>query len=180
MKKTTVRRAQLPMPKDMDEVNGLVAEVGDLDGKLLKEKARLDRQLAKVRQEAKDRTDKLKTDRSDTVKRITKYAKKHREQILPGEKKSVELSAGTIGWRFGPCKAAVEGDDESLIAWLEANEFPQYLRYGVEVNREQLLEDRPDFIPGVQFEQKEFFFIEPGSESSRIEPNTVVTMVRTA
>jgi len=177
---TKVSKYPLTIPKSLDEVDELIAEIGDVDQRLAKEKARTDRSIARVRQEAKERTKDILAKRSANVKRITKFAKKNRDAILPMDRKSLELSAGTIGWRFGPYKVNLSCCEQSLITWLETNKMPKYLRYSVELNRDQLIEDRPDFVPGVSFEQKEFFFIEPKSETAPATESKVVALVRVA
>lgn len=175
-----VVRKRLTLPKNLDEVNELVAEIGAIDGQLAKEKARTERLIARVRAEAKARVADIVEKRSDNVKRIARFAKKHRDAMLPANRKSLELSAGTIGWRFGPVKVALSAEEETIITWLEANKMPKYLRYDVELNREQLLEDRPSYVPGMHFEQKEFFFIEPKEETPAETNSAVVSVVRVA
>ena len=145
MNKQKVRRVSLPMPKDLNEVDALVAEVAEIDRQLSVADANLKERLAELRDEIKEYVAPLKQQRSDAVKQITKYAKAHRGEIESGDRKSLELDSGTIGWRFGPCKVGVDGEEEAVIEWLKDNLFVQYLRTTVELDREQLLTDRPDF-----------------------------------
>lgn len=172
------RKSLVEVPKDLTQVNELVSELGTIDRMLDAEKARLEERIEKLRRASAEGYEAVVLKRADIVSEITKYAKKHRAKILPEDRKSLELASGTIGWRFGPWKVKVTGEEETLITWLETNERKEYLRYLVELNREQLLFDRPEDIPHVHFEQKERFFIEPKGETSLDASTTVVSMVR--
>ena len=160
------------------QVNELVSELGTIDRMLEAEKVRLEERIEKLRRVSAEGYEAVVLKRADIVSEITKYAKKYRTQILPEDRKSLDLASGTIGWRFGPWKVKVTGEEETLITWLAANERKEYLRYIVELNREQLLSDRPVDVPNVHFEQKERFFIEPKGELSPEASTAVVSMVR--
>ncbi len=172
------RKSLVEAPKHLGDVNELVSELGTIDRLLQAEKARLEALFERMRKASLEAHEAVALKRADIVKEITKYAKKYRADILPVDRKSVELSAGTIGWRLGQWKVEVAGEEETLITWLETEERTEYLRYLVELNREQLLADRPTDIPSIHFEQKERFFIEPKEETSLEASSSVVSMVR--
>ena len=172
------RTTLVEVPKDLREVNELVSELGVIDRLLLAEKMRVEAEIERIRRAHAEALEAVILKRADIVKAISKYAKKNRDKILPEGRKSLELTSGTIGWRYGPWKVAVSGDEDRLISWLEASERKEYLRYLVELDREQLLADRPTDIPRLRFEQKERFFIEPKEETSLEASSSVVSMVR--
>lgn len=167
-------------PKDLVEVNADIAEIGSIDRELGNEKRRLEAAFERLRAQSLERLQNVVLRRNTLVKGIARYAKKNRDTILPHDRKSIELASGTFGWRFDPWKVVVTGSEETIINWLEAEKKPQFLRRKVELNREQLLEVKPDNIPGVRFEQKERFFIEPKEEKVPEGQSSVVSLVRVA
>lgn len=180
MSKSVQKKQAVGTPKDLADTNVYVREVGEIDRFLAKEKARLETAIERLRAQSLVGMEEVAMRRAGLMKAIHRFAKKNRQAILPPDRKSVELSAGTIGWRLTPTKVVIAGNEETLLAWLEANRMPRFLRHSVELNREQLLEEKPDMIPGVSFDQKEKFFVEPKVETLPEEPQSAVRLVYAA
>ena len=171
---------KVAMPKNLDEANAFLAEVGQIDRGLARAKANLEASVARLRTQTIEAITPDVARRKLVASGIARFAKKNRIAILPVDRKSVELPAGVIGWRLDPMKVVVSGGDEKVIKWLEANEGARFLRPQVELNREQLLEEKPKNIPGVRFAQDERFYIEPKQELEPEVGRTVVPLSRAA
>lgn len=151
-------------PKDLAGVNAYMREMGEIDRALLLEKMKLEAAIERLRARSVTNVEAIVIRRALLHKAIARFAKKNRESILPEGRKSLELTSGIFGWRLPPMKVVVTGKEETLITWLEANHMPRFLRAKVELNREQLLEEQPENLPGVTYSQKERFFVEAREE----------------
>lgn len=98
----------LDVIESVEQLDAALAVVGDLDAAKACANANLDQALAAVRDEHNrnfmcelDSGELIPIDevRGQLVGQIEKYATKHRKELLTGDKKSVELNHGTIGWR---------------------------------------------------------------------------------
>lgn len=102
------QQAVLPTIIDSPEMlDNALAVLGDLDATVNAAGAELDQALARVRDEFSPRFFMLvngqevpiKELRENLVMLIQRYCVKHRKELLPGDKKSAQLSHGTIGFR---------------------------------------------------------------------------------
>jgi len=164
MNKEAGRKNTVLTPKDYAGVNAYMREMGEIDRLVLAEKTRLEASIERLRAKCIASIEESVARRAQLYKAIGRFAKKNRESLLPEGRKSLQLTSGVFGWRLTPRKVIVSGKEETLITWLEANHMPRFLRTKVELNREQLLEEEPENIPGVSFDQKERFFVEPREE----------------
>ncbi len=180
MAKKAARVATVVTPKDLSEVNSLLGEIGHIDRALAREKIRLEAAFDRLRKESAERLMEAVVRRTDAVKAIGRFARKNREKILPEDRKSLELSAGTIGWRFDPWKVVLGSEENSILTWLQTHRVERFIRRKVELNREQLLTEKPEDIPGIRFEQKERFFVEPKTEAVPEAVHSIVSIVRVA
>jgi phage host-nuclease inhibitor protein Gam len=88
-----------------------------------------------------------------------------------GDKKSVEFSFGTFGWRWTPPKVELQKlTEEALIALLKKLKMKRFVRVKESLDKEALLKERPE-ISGVKYTQREEFFVEvktnPEEEASQ-------------
>jgi phage host-nuclease inhibitor protein Gam len=94
----------------VDQLNDALAAVGKLNGEEARLNAELDRQLAHVREQMKVEwlvpTEAgevvLSVARQQMLDEIKAYCEEHRGELLTEEKKSLELTHGTIGWTKQP------------------------------------------------------------------------------
>ncbi len=181
MKAKKVRTAVV-MPSNLNEVDANIGEIGTIDRIISLEKASLEARFERLRAQSRERLQEVIAKRNGLMKGIAKFAKKNRTSILPPDRKSIELASGTFGWRLDPWKVILTGKEETVIAWLETEKMPRFLRRKVELNRDQLLEERGKLvkIPGVSFDQNERFFVEPKEEKVREGTTSVVSLVRVA
>lgn len=91
-----------------EELDSALAVLGDLKNAETKANAELDQALTKVRDEhaGKFKVELLSGElvpiedvQKQLVTQIETYCNKHRKKLLTGEKKSVDLNHGVIGWR---------------------------------------------------------------------------------
>lgn len=115
------------------------------------------------------------------------YAQEHRSELLPKDKKSVELASAIFGFRTGTPSVKLASrkiDEETIVATLEANHLGAYVRTTKAIARDKILADayRDDELQamalvtsvgsrvilgeiGLKITQSETFFIEPKIES---------------
>lgn len=111
-----------------EELDMALAVLGDLDAEVLRAEADLDQALAETRRGFEDRFKvKLESDemvtyaevRSKLVDLVQEYCEINRRELLVGDKKSVDLVHGVIGWRKSrDAVAELELDEKAKKAGL--------------------------------------------------------------
>ncbi len=147
-------------PHNTVEANTSLYRIGLIDRQVDSIEAALAAEVARLRREADQQTADLIAERAGRIAGLESFATANRDVILVGDKKSLELSAGVIGWRFTPTKVVLaKGGEEKALETLHGLKLRKYIRVQESVNREALLEDRP-VIKGIKYQQTEKFFVE--------------------
>lgn len=141
-----------------------IHEIGDL----LRAKATLEASLEEKVADLKAKTAvavKPLADEIDAkIDALHAWAEANKAELLEGERRSVRLPQGTLGWRWDPPAVKVKkGQDDTVIAALERLSLGDLVRTKKEIDKEAILADpkRIEGIAGVKVEQKERFWVKP-------------------
>lgn len=140
------------------------------------------REINRVKREAKQKVEKINNDAKDSVKKLTKerdaffnalfsFASSRKEELTKVNR-SQKGEAGTFGWRWTtPYVDIREGlSDQDIIENLKKTGQSAYIRIVEELDREAMLRDRPT-VSGVSYTQRDEFFAKPklAQEDGRAE-----------
>ncbi len=184
-KKTRIKADAIAhwIPRDRDEVNEGIAELGRLQRERERIKADMNDQIEVVKA-AHEETAKPLADRiSELTKGVHLWCEANRARLTDdGKVKFHDFSTGTVKWRLTPWSiglSKVADVIELLKAKFGKTDNP-YVRVVEEVNKEALLEDRAKLdtriegntgINGVKFNQKEIFSVIPNeSQIEEVQP----------
>ena len=159
------------VPKDTIEANASLYTIGTLDREIKEIEAKLSSEIALLREVASKKTKALAEERKSRLAGLEEFASNNRTTLLLGDKKSVEFSFGTFGWRWTPPKVELQKlTEEALIALLKKLKMKRFVRIKESLDKEALLKERPE-ISGVKYTQREEFFVEvktsPEEEASQ-------------
>lgn len=94
-------------PKNWEEADTVMAEIVDIDSKLMKLAAGLDDAVAKVRASFAEKTVPLDVRRADLCDGLELYADANRKKLTEdGKIKTVTMTNGAFGWRLCPPSVA--------------------------------------------------------------------------
>lgn len=111
---------------------------------LIKIEAIRDAEIVKIQQGYAETVLLFETEIERLVERAATYAEAHRKELLPKERKSVELATAVYGWRTGTKKVgfASKAFTEALvIRALKAFGFEQYVRAVEEIAKDKIIAD---------------------------------------
>jgi len=151
------------VPQTLAEAEHLAAELGENLRVLDRHNSRVASDVAAVQVKGKEISGPMGKEIDAQFKALTAFAQAHRADILPADRKSLQIAAGTIGWRLGNKALVVEaGMEDAVIDYLDTA-APHMLREVVSLDKEALLAD-PEFVEGlehVSISQTETFFFKP-------------------
>lgn len=142
------------------------ASYAKADAKIQKISATMDIEFSKIREKFQAELAELNNEKDKTFEVIQKYAEDNRHDF--GQKKSMEMAHGIIGFRTGTPKLKTrKGFTWSSVTNLLKEFLPDYIRTTEEPAKDRLLADResPDVNilfdkVGIFVDQDENFFIE--------------------
>lgn len=146
------------------------ARYADADARQQKITAQMDVQITRIREKYADDLTKLEEIKDQAFDEIHAYAENNRDQF--GQKKSLELTHGVIGFRTGtPKLKTLKGFTWNSVTNLLKEFLPSYIRIEESPAKDRLLADRdnPDTFQqfnkcGIYVDQDETFYVEPKKE----------------
>lgn len=159
-----IKAPSLPRPTSRDEADRLLGEIGVLQREL----DAISAQLTETVAEAKERASRLGRPIADDIDRRFKalclWAETERDQLLEGGRKSVTLSQGVIGWRWGMPMVRIRRDaEDEIVELLSQRGLHHLIRTRQEIDKEAVLR-QPELVAdvdGLTVEQVETFFAQP-------------------
>lgn len=156
-----LKKSLTAVPQSILSAAGYLASIGETQ-----------RKINALRRTAKEETDRIERELKASLAPLTKerdvfftalytFAQANVRE-LTAKMRSVRTLAGVFGWRWTPPYVELcEGlTDEQVIEQLRKNGLERFIRVKYELNRELMLEERPN-IPGVSYVQREEFFAKP-------------------
>lgn len=146
------------------------ARYADADARQQQITAKMDVQITKIREKFADELSKLDEVKEQSFEEIQSFAENNRDVF--GQKKSLEMTHGVIGFRTGtPKLKTLKGFTWSSVTNLLKEFLPSYLRVIEEPAKDRLLADRdnPETVMqfnkcGIYVDQDETFYVEPKKE----------------
>ena len=170
MGKTRQSKVLLPSTISREDAEQAFANYAEADAKQQKITATMDVQITKIREKYTDDLTALAQEKEKNFEIIQTYAVNNRDDF--GNKKSMELTHGVIGFRTGTPKLKTrKGFTWESVKNLVKEFLPAYIRTAEEVAKDRLLADRevPEISAqfakvGILVDQDENFFVEPKKE----------------
>ncbi len=146
-------------PKSADEAQKLLDQIRFKTQSLQSEKKALDEEIQKAKDSHASLLASLTQEIDHMVYMLHSYAEP-RKEVLTQKKKSVESLSGTYGWRKTPGRVESENSDQYVVEYLKKNGLKKYVRTIEEVDRDQLLKDRPK-VACVKYIAQDEFYVKP-------------------
>lgn len=163
MKPARLKTPAVPVPATRAAFEALAVELGETMRTIDRANAELADQIARAKLATKETTAALTKEADAMFRALAGYAAAHRAELLPDDRKSISIAAGTIGWRLSNPAVKIE-DEDAAIAAIEALGLAEsFLRIATEIDKQAILAapDRAGAIAGVAVEQTELFFFKP-------------------
>lgn len=146
------------------------AEYADADARRRQLTAKMDVQITQIREKHADELARLDEIKEQAFEKLAAYAQDHRDEF--GNRKSLELTHGVIGFRTGtPKLKTLKGFTWPAVVNLLKSYMPSYIRITEEPAKDRLLADRDDPSVtklfdkvGIYVDQDETFYVEPKNE----------------
>lgn len=168
---TRLKKTLTEIPASISEAGALITSIGNKQREINKIKREAKARTEVINAEAKKAVDKLVKERNVFFTSLFAFASARKAEFTRTYR-SVKTSVGTFGWRWTtPFVELRDGfTDQDLIKSLKRLSLSQYIRTAETVDREALLRDRP-IISGVQYSQRDEFFAKPklAKEDGRAE-----------
>jgi phage host-nuclease inhibitor protein Gam len=174
--KTKCKIQTVPAVQSRKDLESLVARITALKLAEARQSARLDAELQRARDRHEPRLGVLREKLAANTDAARAWAEAHPDEF--GARRSLEMSAGTLGWRAGqPMLKPLPGWtwDRVLAQLKSLAGLRDYVRVREEVNKLRLLADRlalgPDRLQeaGLHLTQADHFFVEPKLAVTRVE-----------
>ena len=164
-KTSKTKIAAAPAAQSRDEVEQLIALIGQHQRELQRHEASLGDRLAEIKRHAEERALPLKQEIATAQDKIARWCEANRSDLTrAGKTKTVEFTTGKVSWRHRPPAVTLRGVEDIIVFLKSAKGGLSYLRVKVEVNKEALLAS-PQFaatVPGVKIGSAgEDFIVEP-------------------
>lgn len=162
--KRRVKAADINGVTSLEELQENIVKIGLLQNKVDLETAAAEQLIGDIKS---DLADAVKS-ANDEIKVLSKscqiYFTANQGEFVPPGKKSVIFDAGKIGTRTTPLSVTIKKAFETdLIKELKARNLKDCIKETNSVNKDALkkVKSKVEDIPGIKFNQREEFFIEP-------------------
>jgi len=170
MGKTRTTKTLLPATISREDAENAFALFAEADAKQQKITATMDVQITRIRERYSDELTKLSEKKQSNFEIIQTFAINNRDVF--GNKKSMDLTHGVIGFRTGTPKLKTrKGFTWASCLNLVKEFLPAYIRVEEEIAKDRLIADRevPEISNqfakvGILVDQDEIFFVEPKKE----------------
>lgn len=156
-----VKKSFTNIPQTFKEVADFIKEIATAQRAINVAKKKAKKQIDAIKADLEKELLVLKNERDTYFNALFAFAKP-RQAELTRDARSVALPTGTFGWRWTPPAVVFNTDktEAEMVKYLEQKGLQQYVRVLKEVNREQLLKDKPK-LKLISYEQREEFFAKP-------------------
>ena len=158
-----IKTPAVPVPQTRVEFEEQAVRLGEISREIDGIAAVGATKIADIKLSTKKATDVLTKTAKALWGAISAYAEAHRSELLPKDRKSASIAAGTIGWRTGSPAIQIDGDEDEIILRLEAQGMHRFLRETVVLDKAALLAE-PEVvktIDGLSVVQVETLFFKP-------------------
>lgn len=172
MSKKAIKAAAHPLPTSRIEAEDLLAAIGLRVRALEKIDGELTAQVAGLKLIAQAKAEPLAAEVNAMFKALAKWAARERDELLAGDRRSVDLASGTIGWRKTPPRVVVADEDiQHVVKQLQKRGLARFLRTEVNLDKQAILKE-PDALLGmdeISVEDGEFFYATPREFATELQ-----------
>lgn len=149
------------IPANTFESNTSLFRIGSLERRIDGIEAGFTAEVERLRKEADTRIAGLLAERENRIAGLEIYVNENRNILFTSDRRLVEFSGGTFGWRWTPPKVTLaRGGEKKSLETLKRFKLKKYIRVKESIDRESLLRDRPE-VPGITYTQREEFYVKP-------------------
>ena len=150
--------------RSLDQADGALHQVGSLDHQLQQEQADLAQQIEDLKKALIERQEPLIARREKLLEALEAYATHEKDELFPdGEKRSIDLPFGTLGWRRS---TEISITRKCTVEHLEGLGLASCVNVKKTVSKGELgkLEDTQLQAAGAKRVEKDGFFVELNRE----------------
>lgn len=167
---TRIKKSQTFVPRTLGQANTLLGELGKTQDAINTIETALAAEVKALKAKVAESLGSLTVQRDSQLNSLFAYANQNKG-VLTQDRRSIQLTAGTFGWRWSTPRVETTGTDEETLEMLKDTDNERYIRIVEEVNRQLLLEEKPD-IDGISYEQDEEFFATPKQAAKKAKTLT--------
>ena len=169
---STMKTAALAVPRTQIEAEALLLSIGKLQREHAAIELRMNDRLATIQADHAQQAQPLNAAIEEQFQALHAWAEAHREELLAGKGKTVQLATGELSWRTSPPSVRVT-HPAVAVETLKRLGLGDLVRVKEEINKEAILADpdRVHGIGGIRVLHPETFVAKPfESEIERAEP----------
>ena len=157
------KKAVIPVPKNLEEAAGFLAEIGQEQRATDKIRSGLNAKMDELKAKAMADDEPHQKKISQLVEGLFAYAEANRAELTDGGKrKTVEVPTGIFGWHMTPPAVKLR-DVELILESLKSLKLERFIRTKEEIDKEAILKE-PNVattVKGVSISQHEEFVAKP-------------------
>ena len=123
-------------PRNWEEINQRLAWLGESERQIRTLRDQFEQKVAVLKQQWLEASQPATLERDRLEEEIERFYWAHRDEVLAGGRKSVELAFGRLGSRRS--RSVVVDDTAAAQQWLAVHGLPRYLRVRTDLDREAL------------------------------------------
>jgi phage host-nuclease inhibitor protein Gam len=163
--KVKMAAANYPIPRDREEADDFIRQIGGLMRDRALIQTALDDNLAALKAEYEKKAEPLALQTIGMMKGLQTWCEANRAELRDGgDSKTVKFGNGEVAWRLRPRKVNLRGIEE-ILKYLEGHAgLHHFIRITKEINKEAMLDDpaAATGVPGVSIASAgEDFIITP-------------------
>lgn len=162
--KTKTRQPTAVVPKDLDEANDFITQIAGAKQAVADIEANLSNEVEALKTEAEINARDYQAEIQRLLEGLFVFAEANRRRLTEdSKKKTIEVPAGTFGWRLTPISISIRQADD-VIAALKKLGLKRFIRVKEEPNKEAMRRE-PEAVAGIKGiaikGQDEEFFARP-------------------
>jgi len=162
-KPTRIKRdAARFVPQHREECVRAVKEIGEAQRERTRIETAMNDEIAAIKTRYEEQARPYAEQIRELTQGVQTYCEAHRDELLTGKAKTVNLASGEVKWRTRPPRVSVR-NVTGVIEALKRLKLKRFIRIKEEINKEAILEE-PETVAGVKgisITQREDFVIVP-------------------
>lgn len=132
----------IPVPTTPEEAAQLLADMGNAQAKIDMANAKVRTRELKLALALGNVTAPLNAEIDAKFEALFIYAQANRSKLLKGDAKTVEMTTGTLSWRFTPPRVEIaRGKSEAVLEHLIKDiDYVSFVRSSYEINKQAILD----------------------------------------
>lgn len=163
-KTKSVKKEIITYPRNLDEANLLIYELRQDQRQISLIEKETEGKIEIIKKESVNAVTPFRNDINEKLNILNKFFDEHKDELTEsGKKKSCALPAGAMGKRWGKTTVEFKKEKNELLQEIKkmGDDYQIFIRTVEEINKQEMLKDREKAqkIDGVEFSQKEYFFV---------------------